>query len=394
MSDEQFDFSDIAPVEDSDFQEQMSRLVKEPGLEHAVKYVMPDVDYKEFVKFLLTVRDKESFQHDVMWPFMEMLAKKTTSGVSVSGLENIDNDTAYTFITNHRDIVLDASFLNICFFRNGRRSSEVAIGSNLLIYEWIATLVKLNKCFIVKRGIGRLDALDAAKQLSAYIHYAIGTKRESVWIAQREGRAKDSSDGTQKSLVKMLALNGDSGVKGNLQAINLCPVSITYEYDPNDYLKAREFLLKRRDPEFKKSMRDDLFSMETGLLQFKGRIHYTITPCLNDAIAELPDDLDRNGVLEAVCAKVDRAIHSGYKIFAINYIAHDLLTETHQYEMLYTAAEKEKFEAYINHQLDKVDVKDVSPEEREFMRRMMYTMYSNPLKNKIAAQGKSEAVIL
>lgn len=393
MSDEQFDFSDIAPVDDSEFQERMSRLVKEPGLEHAVKYVMPDVDYKDFVKFLLTIRDKESFQLKVMWPFMEMLAKKTTSGVSVSGLGNLDANTAYTFITNHRDIVLDASFLNICFFRNGRRSSEVAIGSNLLIYEWISTLVKLNKCFIVKRDLKRLDALDAAKELSAYIHYAINKKNESVWIAQREGRAKDSSDRTQESLIKMLSLNGDAGVKGNLQSINLCPVSITYEYDPNDYLKAREFLLKRRDPDFKKSMRDDLFSMETGLLQFKGRIHYTITPCLSDRIAQLPDEMDRNGVLEAVCAMVDNAIHSGYKIFAINYIAHDLLTDTRQYEMLYTAAEKEKFEAYINHQLDKVDVKDVTAEEREFMRRMMYTMYSNPLKNKIAAQAKNETVV-
>jgi len=393
MSDEQFDFSDIAPVDDAHFRESMSRLVKEPGLAHAVKYVLPDVDYPEFVKFLLTVKDKESFQHDVMWPFMEMLAKKTTTGVSISGMHNLDNDTAYTFITNHRDIVLDASFLNINFFRYGRRSSEIAIGSNLLIFEWISTLVKLNKCFIVKRDLKRLDALDAARELSAYIHQAVRRKNESVWIAQREGRAKDSSDRTQESLIKMLSLDGCDGIKGNLQAINLCPVSITYEYDPNDYLKAREFLLKRRNPDFKKSMRDDLFSMETGLLQYKGRIHYTVTPCLNDRIAALPDELDRNGVLEEVCRMVDYAIHSGYKIFAINYIAHDLLTGTRQYEMLYTADEKERFEAYIRHQLDKVDVADITDEERVFMSRMMYTMYSNPLKNKMAAQAREETVI-
>lgn len=385
MSDELQKFAEIAPVDDAHFHENMARLVKEPGLEHAIKYVMPDVDYPEFVKFLLSVKDKHTFQREVMWPFMEMLAKKTTSGVSVSGMENIEQNKQYTFITNHRDIVLDAAFLNICFFRDGRRASEVAIGSNLLIFDWISTLVRINNCFIVKRGGRRLEALDAAKELSAYIHYAINEKHESVWIAQREGRAKDSSDRTQESLIKMLALEGGGTAAQNLESINLCPVSITYEFDPNDYLKAREFLMKKRDPEFKKSQRDDLFSMETGLLQFKGRVHFSIGECLTDRIAAIDAGADRATVLEDVCRMIDTSIHSRYKIYAINYIAHDLLCGDHKYEMLYTAAEKEAFEAYVDHQLDKVEATDVTAEEREFMKRMMYTMYANPLKNKVEA---------
>lgn len=385
MSDELKKFADIAPVDDAHFHENMARMVKEPGLEYAVRYVMPEIDYPEFVRFLLSVKDKYSFQREVMWPFMEMLAKKTTSGVSVSGLDNLAPDGHYTFITNHRDIVLDAAFLNICFFRNGMNSSEVAIGSNLLIFDWISTLVKINNCFVVKRDLKRLEALDAAKELSAYIHYAINTKGVSVWIAQREGRAKDSSDHTQESLVKMLSLDGGGTPAENLEAINLVPVSITYEYDPNDYLKAREFLMKRRDPDFKKSKRDDLFSMETGLLQFKGRVHFSVGKCLNDRLSAVPADADRAQVLEEVCGMVDNSIHSGYKIFAINYIAHDLLEGDHTYEMLYTNDERVKFEAYIEHQLDKVEASDVTPEERQFMRRIIYTMYANPLKNKVAA---------
>ncbi len=385
MSDELRNFADIAPVDDAHFKESMARLVKEPGLEYAIKYVMPEVDYPELVKFLLSVEDKQSFQLKVMWPFMEMLAKKTTEGVSISGLDNADPEKHYTFITNHRDIVLDAALLNICLFRHGRRSIEIAIGSNLLIFDWISTLVRINNCFIVKRGGRRLEALDAAKELSAYIHYTLNRKGESVWIAQREGRAKDSSDRTQESLIKMLALDGGGTAAQNLSEVHLLPVSITYEYDPNDYLKAREFLMKRRDPDFKKSQRDDLFSMETGLLQYKGRVHFSIGRCLDDRIAELPADMDRNEVFPRVCDMIDRSIHSGYKIFAINYIAHDLLHDDRTYEMLYTVREKEAFETYIEHQLDKVEASDVTPEERDFMRKMMYTMYANPLKNKVTA---------
>ena len=278
---QQFDFSDIEPYSDKEFKENMTRLVTEPGFEHAVKYVMPDVDFQEFTKQLCEVPDNETFQREVMLPFLHMLALKTTSGLTIGGLENISKEGSYTFMSNHRDIVLDASFLNYCFLTNGIPTSEVAIGNNLLIMDWITDLVKLNKSFIVKRNLKLVKALEAAHQLSAYIHYAILDKHQSVWIAQREGRAKDSNDRTQEALVKMLALEGGGSTIDNLKSINIVPVSISYEYDPNDYLKATEFLLRRLDPDFKKSQHDDLLSMETGLLQPKGHVHFELGKCID-----------------------------------------------------------------------------------------------------------------
>jgi len=381
-------FEDIAPFDNSQFRSKMAELVNEPGLEHAVKYVMPDVDYPEFIKQLLAIPDKETFQTKVMAPFLELLATKTSTGITANGIDNISKGTCYTFITNHRDIVLDASFLNLCFLRNGMPTSEVAIGSNLLIYDWITDLVKLNKSFIVKRNLRVTQALDAANQLSAYIHYAINSKHESVWIAQREGRAKDSNDMTQESLVKMLALAGAGSTVDHLCEINLMPVSISYEYDPNDYLKAREFLLKKLNPSFKKSQRDDLFSMETGLLQPKGHIHFELSPCINPELRNLPAGIDKTEVLHHVCALINRAIHKGYRIYPINYYAADRLEGHSKFAEFYTTEEAEKFEKYFEKQLDKVtDVVAQDPENRRYMTSMMWKMYANPLLNKLTAQS-------
>jgi len=378
------EFSDIAPYNDKMFREKMRELVAEPGFEHAVRYVMPDVDYPAFVGELLKIETQSDFQRRVMGNFLEELAKKTTDGIEIDGIENCSPSKNYTFITNHRDIVLDASFLNLCFIRAGMPITQVAIGNNLLIFDWIADLVKLNRSFIVKRDVKRVEALDAARQLSAYIHYTITRLHESVWIAQREGRAKDSNDMTQESLVKMLSLAGDGSVKDNLLGVNLCPVSISYEFDPNDYLKAREFLLRRRDPDFKKTQRDDLFSMETGILRNKGRVMFRVGKCINDRLVDFSSD-DRLEVIREACHLIDHAIHCGYEIFPCNYIAYDELSAKDDFASRYCAADMERFDNYINAQLDKVDVPDVTTEERDFMRRMMLTMYANPLKNKLSA---------
>lgn len=380
------EFEDIAPYNDAQYREKIAQLVKEPGFEHAVRYVLPDVDYPEFVKELLMVNDQHDFQYKVMGPFLEMLVKTTTSGLSCDGLDNIASGTSYTFITNHRDIVLDASFLNLCFIRNRMPITQVAIGNNLLIYDWITDLVKLNRSFIVKRDTRMVEALEAARHLSAYIHYALNERNESVWIAQRQGRAKDSNDLTQESLIKMIGLAPEKDTKDNILAARLLPVSISYEFDPNDYLKAREFLLRRRDPQFKKSQRDDLFSMETGILKYKGRVHMRIGRCINTEL-EAFAGTSRLEVVRESCRLIDRAIHCGYRIFPCNYIAYDEVNHTDRFASRYTEADVAAFKDYINCQLDRVDVPDVTPEEREFMHGMMLTMYANPLKNHIAAGG-------
>ena len=274
------EFADIAPYDDRQFHARLERLSREPGFEHAVRFIMPGVDFEDFRRNLLQVRDQHDFQTRIMGGFLMHLEKMTTSGVSADGAENICDGRSYTFMSNHRDIVLDASFLNLCLLRFGKPLTQVAIGNNLLIYEWISDLVKLNRSFIVKRNVRPLEALNAARQLSAYIHFTINQKNESVWIAQREGRTKDSNDMTQESLVKMLGIAGEGNMVDHIAEINLLPVSISYEYDPNDYLKVREYLLKRRNPEYKKCQHDDLLSMETGLTGFKGRVHFHFGRCI------------------------------------------------------------------------------------------------------------------
>ena len=383
MNQQEYNFSDIAPYDDSEFHSKMENLVKEPGFLHAVNYTMPPEDVPALIDELLKIDNKYDFQTQVMFPFLEMLAKTTTSGITLGGVKYLNPSMSYTFITNHRDIVLDASFLNLAFLRKGYPTSEVAIGNNLLIFDWISDLVRLNKSFIVKRNTGLREGLEAAKKLSAYIHYCILEKHEAVWIAQREGRAKDSSDHTQESLIKMLAIAGQGQFIDKLKEINLMPVSISYEYDPNDYLKVREFLMKRRNPDFKKSQRDDLFSMETGLLQFKGKVHFQLTPRINSKLDQIGDFSDNNKAAKHVGCIIDQAIHRSYEIFEINYIAFDLLHNTQRFSRKYTPEKKEEIMAYFNRQLDKVDLPDITSEERDYMREMILTMYSNPLRNKL-----------
>ncbi len=382
------EFKDIAPYDDNVFKETMARLVKEPGFENAIRFVMPDSDFNEVVKQLLSIDNKADFQNKVMYGILLLLESKTTAGVTDSGLENFDTSRNVLFITNHRDIVLDASFLGLAMIRKGLPAQEVALGDNLLIFDWIEDLVRLNKGIIVKRNLRLTKALEAAKQLSGYIHYCIAEKHESVWIAQREGRAKDSNDLTQESVIKMLALTGEAkGFVERLMELNITPTAISYEYDPNDYLKAREFLARRRDPEFKKSQHDDLLSMETGILQFKGRVHFNIGRCINDELSQMTGITDKVEAVKKVCALIDREIHSGYRIYPINYIAFDRLNNTSRFADEYNSSDIEKFDTYLSGQLAKVDLPDITPDEMSFMRDKIMEMYANPLRNKLVAEG-------
>lgn len=380
------EFKDIAPYDDSTFQSHMEKLIKEPGFENAIRYVIPDIDFSQLAEELMKIRSKNQFQQQIMFGILKLLESKTTAGITDSGFEKLSTKANVLFITNHRDIVLDASFLGLTIIRKGLPAQEVALGDNLLIYDWIEDLVRLNKGIIVKRNLRLTKALEAAKQLSAYIHHAINDKHESVWIAQREGRAKDSNDVTQESVIKMLALSGEgTSIVERLMELNITPTSISYEYDPNDYLKAREFLARRRDPDFKKSQRDDLFSMETGILQFKGRIHFAMGDCINGKLEEMKSLTDKVEIVRKICTLIDNEIHKGYHIYPVNYIAYDTLNGSHKFASEYTETEIADFENYINRQLSKVDLPNVTGEENSFMREQMLTMYANPLRNKLAA---------
>ena len=380
------DFEDIRPFNDNEFHEKMVCLLKEPYFRGIINAVMPNVDYDEFCDKLLRIDSLHEFQRDIILPWLLNLIKTTSDGFEYQGIEQIEQNKNYLYMSNHRDIVLDSSFLCTALLKEGYPSCEIAIGSNLLIYNWISDFVRINKCFIVKRGIGIKQALEAAHQLSAYIHYAITEKKSSIWIAQREGRSKDSNDRTQEALIKMLGLEGNGNWIENLRELNLTPVSISYEYDPCDSLKAYEFLQKSKDPDFKKSQKDDLKNMETGITGYKGLMNFCITPCINPSLDSLNPQLEKGELLQSVINIIDRQIHLNYRIYPGNYIAYDTYYETDRFAGKYTTEQKEKFERYIDNQITKLG--ELSDEDKAFVHNKMMLMYSNTLRNQLEAQQK------
>ena len=288
----------------------------------------------------------------------------------------------YTFVSNHRDIVLDSAILSVLLFENRFPTTvEIAIGDNLLIYPWIKTIVKMNKAFTVRRGLSPRELLESSKLMSRYMHYAINEKKENIWIAQREGRAKDSSDQTQEAVLKMLAMGGEGSPVERLKDLHIVPLTISYEYDPCDYLKAQEFQQKRDNPAFKKSKQDDLDNMKIGIFGQKGRIHYEASPCINTWLDEYKD-IPKTEFYEAVAKRMDQAIHAGYRLFPGNYVACDLLSGTQEFSSHYSTAEKKTFEDYLQSRIDLIQLphKDVP-----FLRERILTMYANPVRNYLKA---------
>lgn len=382
------EFDEIRPYEEGEMKQALNDLLADRHFNKMMQGMVPwlpkGIRNGFFKLMFIGVKTPLDFQLRFMKHVVRYVLRKYAHGYSFDH-KSISNKGNYLFISNHRDIVLDSAILDLMLHEaHFPTTCEIALGDNLLIYPWIKILVRMNKAFIVRRSLKAKEMLESSVLMSRYMHYSITEKKENIWIAQREGRAKDSSDHTQDALIKMLSLGGQTGVfMDNLKEVNLLPVSISYEYDPNDYLKAREFLLKRRDPGFKKSQRDDLFSMETGLLQFKGKVHFQMTPRINQKLEQIGDFKDTNEAARHVSRIIDQAIHRSYEIFEVNYIAFDILNKTQRFARKYTAEQKEQFIDYLNAQLDKVDVTDVTTEEREYMMTLMLTMYSNPLKNKL-----------
>ncbi len=373
-------FDDIRPLNNSEVKDAIEKLVANEDFERALRYIKPNLNWEEFSVVMRACKTKEEFKTVLAYDAVMTVAKNTTFSLTISGRSRLPKDkAACTFISNHRDIVLDAAFLNVMLYDVGYGMTQVAIGDNLLIRPWIETLVRLNNSFIVKRGVSVRQMLEVSKTLSAYIHHAIKEVKESVWIAQREGRAKDSDDRTQGSVLKMLSIGGDKdNLLDNLMDLNIVPVAISYEFDPCDFLKAKEFQMKRDDPDFVKCQRDDLLSMETGILNNKGRVHFTITSPINDSLAKLDKDMEKNELVSAVASVIDREIYKNYRFYPCNYVAYDLLSGTRRFHEHYGPKDKKQFEENHQGQLDKI----VLPNKDEaFLRKKMLEMYSNPLKN-------------
>ena len=371
-------FDDIRPYYDDEVATAIERLLKDSQFQMAMNYVIKYRNWEEVEKTLRKFSNLHDFQCWAANTIVVGLLNKSTTSVTCNGLEDVSKTTAYTYISNHRDIILDASILGVKLLENGLDTVEVAIGDNLLLTESIKDIVRLNKSFIVKRNLPVRQTLEASSHLSKYICYAIKNKKQSVWIAQREGRAKNSDDRTQESVLKMLAMGGDKSFLKNLMEINLLPATFSYEHDPCDFLKAKEFQQRRDNPDFKKTQEDDLLSMKTGLLGYKGSVHLQIGNPINQSLSGLNESLGRNELAKEIASLIDNEIFRNYKFFPINYIAYDRLWGKNLFREKYTSEDIKDFDRYFKQQLNKIDLpnKDIP-----FLEEKMMEMYAYPVRN-------------
>ncbi len=314
-----------------------------------------------------------AFQKAVPGRLIKHFSDRTTTKVNFSGLENIDPQTPHLFIANHRDIIMDSAYLQMYFFENNVNTSKIAIGDNLVSTPLLLNIAKLNKMFLVKRSASLREKLLNSKLLSEYIHFSMEEEHESVWIAQRNGRTKDGYDLTQQGLIKMLTYFDDSrDLIEMLREMHITPVTISYEYEPCDKLKARELALSETEKYVKKPG-EDINSVKEGMFGFKGEVNLVIGHPIDDLLGQIPAELRKNDKLNAVAQIIDKEIYKDYKLFATNYIAFDYLHHSDEFSKLYTEKQKEDFLQYIKKQ-SKVDDVDEAK-----MTDYLLHIYANPV---------------
>ena len=374
-------FNDIRPFEPEELPEVFDRLIADQQFRSVLSYLYPGVPVEAIAAKMKGCKDNLAFQKAFCYQFLHGLLKKASLGCDAD-FSAIDLEARYTFISNHRDIVLDSALLDVLLIDAGCSTTcEIAIGDNLLSLPWVKDLVRVNKSFIVQRSLSMREMLVASKTLSEYMHYAIECKNENIWIAQREGRAKDSDDRTQEALLKMMAMGGEGSAIDRLVALHLVPLAISYEFDPCDYLKAQEFQLKRDVPGWKKSAHDDVVSMQTGIMGFKGHIHYHCAPCIDQWLLSLPADTPKTDLFRIIAEHIDKEIHANYRLFPANYVALDMLHGTDRYASEYSADDKARFEKYLEGQMAKITLEN---RDEAFIRESMLKMYANPAINQLA----------
>lgn len=373
------EFDEIRPYHDEELPQIYEELIADPAFQQVAAAVMPGIPFEVLAARMRGCHTKLEFQKAFCYPFLKDLIKRCTEGVE---MDNPDPQGVYTYISNHRDIVLDSGFLSMLLVEAGGDTPEIAIGDNLLIYPWIKKLVRINKSFIVQRALTMRQMLLSSARMSAYMHYAVREKHQSIWIAQREGRAKDSDDRTQDSILKMLVMGGEGTILQRLREMNVHPLSISYEYDPCDYLKAQEFQQKRDDASFKKSKADDLKNMQTGIFGWKGHVHFQANGCINAELDALDGAMPKQELFARISALIDRRIHAGYRMFPNNYVAHDLLYDEQRFAEHYTDADRQRFLEYLDGQLQKVELPH---KDEPFLREKLLLMYANPLTNQLNA---------
>ena len=375
------EFDAIRAYEDRDYVATIKTLFADEAFRDVLQKLFPNQPLPLLEKQLSSFSSILEFQKKFIHGFVTQLIQKTGKGLTLDISALTNREMPYTYISNHRDIILDSALLDILLIdAEFPQTVEIAIGDNLLVYPWIKHLVRLNKAFIVQRSLSLREMLAASKLMSRYMHFVITQKKNPIWIAQREGRAKDGNDRTQEAVLKMIAMGGEGTAAERLMAMHIVPLSISYEFDPCDFLKAKEFQMKRDNPAYKKTRADDLINMQTGLFGYKGRVHYACAPCIDDWIATR-EGLSNAEFFAATARRLDEEIYRNYRLYPNNFVALDLLNNRKDYISHYSEEDKVQFGQYLRQQIDKIDLPN---KDEVFLRERLLEMYANPAKNQLA----------
>lgn len=369
-------FDDIRPFNDSEVDKYIQLLLNEPRFQHILEFIFKENEKIEHARVALAhIHTIKDLQYKFVYQLInELILKRSTDGVTSSGLENLDKSKSYLFISNHRDIILDSAILNFLIVLEGMNTTEIAIGNNLLIENWIEYAVKLNRAFVVRRNLPAREMLMASKKLSEYIRRNITKKNNSVWIAQREGRTKDGFDKTQIALLKMLNLSNIKEFSEGFKELQIVPISISYEIEPCGISKVDE-LYKKNTEGFEKTQEDDLRSMGHGLVNPKGRVHFAFGRPITDQIDLFAKESTIGEQIEKLGDYIDQQIYCNFKLWPNNYIAEDLLNNSNTNSDHYTEDQYNKFCILLEDALTSI------PGDKETIRTMFLQMYVNPLLN-------------
>ena len=368
-------FDNIRPFYDTEVNEAIVASVNHPMMKAIMDFTFPEVDdeiWKEQLKRTHSIRD---FQCNFIYKALKKVLEKSSDGLSTSGFEKLEKNTSYLFISNHRDIILDTSLLNACLFEHGLVMTASAIGDNLVKRDFMNTLAKLNRNFLVQRGLSPRELLISSKLMSEYIAQLLLRENRSVWIAQREGRTKDGNDATHSGVLKMLAMASDEeNLMNYFKKIKIVPVSISYEYDPTDALKMPQLIAEANDKIYIKEKNEDFITLLSGIIGQKKHIHIHVGDVLDKELDKITTEIDnKNNQIQALAQAIDDSILQSYKLWPTNYIAYDLLNKTNRYSNFYTENEKSLFERRLEMRID---------ENNPLMVESFLAMYANPVVNK------------
>ncbi|MDI6049332.1 MAG: 1-acyl-sn-glycerol-3-phosphate acyltransferase [Bacteroidota bacterium] len=368
-------FDAIRPFYDSEINEALQDVIHHPMMKALMNFTFPDVAdevWKEQLKKTHSIRD---FQCNFIYQSVQKILEKSSEGLTTSGFENLEPNTSYLFISNHRDILLDTTLLNSALFEHGLVMTASAIGDNLVKKSFLKTLAKLNRNFLVQRGLTPREMLQSSKLLSEYIGNLLQHENRSVWIAQREGRTKDGNDATNPGVLKMLGMASDEkNLMDYFKKIKIVPVSISYEYDPTDALKMPQLMAEANNEIYVKEKNEDFMTILSGALGQKKRIHIHIGKVLDTEIDAIQVENDNsNKQIVALAQVIDDAILSNYKLWPTNFIAYDIVNKIDTHSHLYTENEKSLFERRLEMRID---------EENPIALQGFLAMYANPVMNK------------